>query len=728
MPKVLSKLEFDPEKYHRQCKTCFMTGKACIYQRNIQKTLRTTKIPSSGSERTGKAFMLMPFRSTLDEVYRAQIDPCLKVVVKEVSRADDVNRTGYVICEKICKQIQESQIVCAELSCDNANVFYELGLAYAMDKNIALFIQSSVKDSRGNIKRKLSLNESQYNEYNPFDMLYADNIQLWKTTENKTEEIAKDNIFIMLSDTTPFTETIGHQNLPYSIDGLCRGAIHRALDEFTEDSESPWAQKKRVTVTVEEKNYSLDGKEITFKDVEEYIRNSVCVIIGTSNVEPSSYFWLGFAHGLEKEVIPITVLFPRPGTSSISISSEISEEKAGSSDKSSEQDEEKPFDVRALWHIHFSCNRPRDLENQLHGILDIIVNKNKDIENRSRFWQPFIDEGNVSIFVGSVELTQSNRHVVGEWDYRTVSELTSFFSSIKETMETNIQTPTFQASVKFSGLDIEKYTEELETKIAEGNSIILASADVNDMTEVALAKRAGYVPFQGDTWKESYFYGIVAFKGSNIAFFTPSLYFQEIKEIGGEPIGDERGFFDIQGGNPHKDRTFSSPYQAYDAETELGYSTYFGHLAKFRLKEANRWTVVIQGITGPATLGVAQVLTGGVYEQFTIFDKTIDEAKRASLLQNVSKESKTLRQDMLIETNGLNLFAQHSEHLTKRLTQAFKDSDSVEAIVKIYIMDGSDQHHDERKIIWWDLALEPRQMAPQYTKKMHRANRVTGGI
>ncbi|HTI71637.1 MAG TPA: hypothetical protein VMF06_16805 [Candidatus Limnocylindria bacterium] len=672
-----------------------MTGKACIYQRNIQQALADVS-------KRGRAFMLMPFRSTLDEVYRAQIEPCLRSVVGSVGRADDVTKTGYVVCEKICRQIQESHLVSAELSCDNANVFYELGLAYALERDISIFIQESVKERRSKIIKGLGLGES-FNSYNPFTPLGKEQIKLWNPTPHQSTQMNAGKVFVLLADTESFTETVNGQELRYSVDGLCRGAIHRALDTLFEKPGFP-TKPERVTVTIKDGEYKEDTNTIVFSAVESKIRASSCVIICTSPDEPASFFWLGFAHGLEKDAVPITVLAPEKESPLRGLEARaIASQEAGM---------DLPFDMRALWHIRFHCNRPKELEREVETILEIIFTKDKDIYWRRRFWEPFLDEGKVSVFVGSVELTPKNkRHVVGEWDYRTVSELTSFLASTKETMETVIQTPIFQASIKFPEWSMDRrkqYIETLKNELMDGNSIIIASADVNDMTEVALATYANVDPFRSEGFADAQFNGIVAFKGVGVsAFETPSLYFQVVKNA-----GNSRGFYDVLGGGTHANRTFESPYRSYEQTGAEGYSIYYGHIAKIQLPGSRKWTLVLQGITGPATLGVAQVLSGGMHRQFTVFADTVPSERRNRLLQDVAIQSESLRQ--IMGESGLSVvedaLRQNSEMLTKKLVEQSQTKASIEAIVRVFIADGGDEHHDERKVIWWDVVMGPREI------------------
>lgn len=705
---------YSGNKNQRQYRKCFMTGKSCIYQRHIQGILNDL-LKSTSNEMTGSAFMLMPFKNILDQVYKTQIEPCLKTVVKHVRRADEISMTGFIICEKICKEIQEAKLICAEISSDNHNVFYELGLAFSLEKPITLLVQNSLKkDREKKIFKLLALTENMINFYEPFEMLRHETIKLWTFDKTSISSSSEDSILILLADTSDFQETINIKNFKYAIDKLCKSAIHRSLNKC-----KAWDNLSKNTITLKDNKYLDDeNKEITFNQVRNYIVNSRCVIICTSEYEPCSYFWLGFAHGLDKYVVPISVPCQNEAED-INPQSQL-EYKNIQENGISKKRKTLPFDVRALWHIYFTEDKYKEFENQLDNILTVISNKDIDIVNRKNFWGKFIEDGRVSIFVGSVELTKNNRHVVGEWDYRTVSELSSFFTSMKETMETTIQTPTFQASqflLKENVTEkINKYIEDISNRMYSGNSIIIASADVNDMTEVALAKFVGIKPFESDRWKHANFNGAVAFKeqrekdSSNENQNSSNIYFQ-IKPIDNNSEEESRGFYDIQGGSEHKDRTYKSKYTPYSKKSEKGYSIYFGHVAKFQLPNSPYWTVILQGITGPATLGIAQALTGAKYKQFTIFHSDYFEnfSMETKIVNEIKSKSDSFKK--LYDEDFKNALDKNSEDISLKLEKAFQENKSVEAIIKVYILDKADPTHDERKIIWWDFALKPREIA-----------------
>ena len=54
----------------------------------------------------------------------------------DVIRADSDPSSSFVICNRVCQQIQISDLIVADVSVENANVFYELGMAVALGKMI----------------------------------------------------------------------------------------------------------------------------------------------------------------------------------------------------------------------------------------------------------------------------------------------------------------------------------------------------------------------------------------------------------------------------------------------------------------------------------------------------------------------------------------------------------------------------------------------------------------
>lgn len=138
---------------------CFMSGEYCSKQANI-----TRERERLHSEKKINAFVIMNFSDLSDVVYKWRIKSfirslknCLSindgkitchaetleladntnsVVDINVIRADNDTASNYVVCNRICQQIQMADIVIVDVSVENTNVFYELGMAMAMGKLI----------------------------------------------------------------------------------------------------------------------------------------------------------------------------------------------------------------------------------------------------------------------------------------------------------------------------------------------------------------------------------------------------------------------------------------------------------------------------------------------------------------------------------------------------------------------------------------------------------------
>ncbi len=92
------------------------------------------------SVRLGYCFVLMPFSEALTEVY----EDCIKAAILELGmkckRADDIFHNTSIM-EVIWTEICSSEIIIADLTDKNANVFYELGIAHTLGKETILITQ-----------------------------------------------------------------------------------------------------------------------------------------------------------------------------------------------------------------------------------------------------------------------------------------------------------------------------------------------------------------------------------------------------------------------------------------------------------------------------------------------------------------------------------------------------------------------------------------------------------
>lgn len=148
---------------------CFMTGEYCSKQTNIQKERKRLHDNYSIN-----AFVVMNFSNMSDVVYKWRLQsfieslskylyidsenqklyclPTAKLTQQEteeiknkkweqvkkvnVIRSDSNPASNYVICNRVCQQLQIADLVIVDVSVENANVFYEFGMAAALGKMI----------------------------------------------------------------------------------------------------------------------------------------------------------------------------------------------------------------------------------------------------------------------------------------------------------------------------------------------------------------------------------------------------------------------------------------------------------------------------------------------------------------------------------------------------------------------------------------------------------------
>ncbi len=168
-----------------QSRHCFMTGEHCSKQGNIQKErdrlhkTKTVEVYRAESDPEGKkrnavdqitainAFVVMNFSDMSDVMYKWRLKTFIESLAKyfyfdpnrkylyctaeadakmpdgtravseiRVIRADSDPSSNYVICNRICQQMQLADLVIVDVSSQNTNVFYEFGMAVALGKLI----------------------------------------------------------------------------------------------------------------------------------------------------------------------------------------------------------------------------------------------------------------------------------------------------------------------------------------------------------------------------------------------------------------------------------------------------------------------------------------------------------------------------------------------------------------------------------------------------------------
>ncbi len=112
--------------------------------RKENRFLESAGISETSKEiRERSVFVLTPFHPRYEKTFDIIVSVCNKVGLK-CSRGDEQFIRGGVLSH-ILKELISASIIVANIDGRNPNVFYELGIAHAFDKNVIL-ISSSVDD------------------------------------------------------------------------------------------------------------------------------------------------------------------------------------------------------------------------------------------------------------------------------------------------------------------------------------------------------------------------------------------------------------------------------------------------------------------------------------------------------------------------------------------------------------------------------------------------------
>lgn len=96
-------------------------------------------------EHGDSCFVMMPFADPIGGYYKAIYEPAVtKAGLKAVRADDEIFATGKII-DQVWSGITSAKVLVAELTGRNPNVFYELGLAHALNKPVVL-VSSNQED------------------------------------------------------------------------------------------------------------------------------------------------------------------------------------------------------------------------------------------------------------------------------------------------------------------------------------------------------------------------------------------------------------------------------------------------------------------------------------------------------------------------------------------------------------------------------------------------------
>ena len=124
-------------------------------------------------------FVAMPFRASYQDLYKYAIRPALEEMQLKIWKADEKISNIDMMC-KICQGIQESSYVLANITDWNANVLFEMGLAYGLGKNVIL-----IKDRKEQVP--VDIKGLEYIDYENIDELKRNIMTFFKSLEDQAE-------------------------------------------------------------------------------------------------------------------------------------------------------------------------------------------------------------------------------------------------------------------------------------------------------------------------------------------------------------------------------------------------------------------------------------------------------------------------------------------------------------------------------------------------------------
>lgn len=665
-----------------------MTGKQCIFSPQLVDvgaspngvSLAGDKPPHQIPPEDLKVFVVMPFKPNLETFYRWSLK---RYLVKgyglpedNVQRADEVRDIGYIVCEKICRKIQEADLTLIEVSNSNANVFYEAGLAYGLERPVVLMRNGNSANWQLDNCAQQSLRLRDTNAESRVEVMSYPGIEKLDLTERDEHQLHKyifkptipkgltRKLKISVLNVERSTERSANTNqsaIDIDLDfkrEVLPGVVGVVMQEIREDWNQREAELKRekklqdlephIRVGVDIPSHewdefatadilTIDGRT-NFKHIAEVIERSFCTIIDVSGNDPVACFWLGYCHARGLNAIPVYRLgsaahVEHPDLKSPQTADESSETPEEEDDRLRGRVPEPrlAFDIRALWYAEYDSKKSYEFKDKMREILDHLLERDLPDRQKRAFWDRFPAELPIKVFTGAIHNHSLNREMVGDWDVRTVSELFSYLPAIREASTIELVTPLYSPEQAYAQWEADpknksvknrqeaftrEYREGIKSQLEHCCAIVIASPDVNPVTEYLLNKvykvKAPPNPF--DPCKEPNFNGYVVLKqtekaeekaATNIPVFPR--YFYQIEH---NQQKEQRGFAIQSRVNRDKSEQLMREYFSQnDASQDF---KLLGHLVvAYYPPESNNLIVLLNGVSGPATFALAQILTGG---------------------------------------------------------------------------------------------------------------------
>ena len=129
-------------------------------------------------------FVLMPFSKEFDDTYRLGIKETIESLGHIAERVDDQIFRNETILERIKNQIASADFIVADMSSNNANVYYEVGFAHAKEKECIL-IANDVSEIKFDLKHNRHIEYKNITDLKRKLTVEVNHIKSEITTQNK---------------------------------------------------------------------------------------------------------------------------------------------------------------------------------------------------------------------------------------------------------------------------------------------------------------------------------------------------------------------------------------------------------------------------------------------------------------------------------------------------------------------------------------------------------------
>lgn len=355
----------------RKSVNCFLTGGNC------------TKLSLEGDPDSGKTrvFTLMPFTDSHFDDYQLAIKERYASYDFECRNAtESIFMKGEIIICKLCEEIAKANLVIADLSERNPNVYYELGLAHAQKKTSIVLVKTSASEKPRDFFYKFLDNYSSLREYKDLEDL----------AEKLTEPYGKPFDY---QPPTEYNEVYGvicliphlkedDKKTPRFSD-VFRYGIEKSIKSLAFPGDDLMHLDRRRVFNLIQIAHETEDHAIT-NVLKKIITARYCVIDITEGY-PEVYYWLGFIHGLRINSGDIL----RPDLSYLYITQG--------------QIEGLPFDIRSAKVTKY---------NSVNAVYHLVKTEIENIEaqrlrelneRKCEFWSRF-QFRNTTFFLGAVDM------------------------------------------------------------------------------------------------------------------------------------------------------------------------------------------------------------------------------------------------------------------------------------------------------------------------------------